>query len=585
MSTIKEALLEQINSGNIDVAYELIDNNLHKEIVNLKEDSDYCALAASAYLQKENLTRAFDLISLGLLHDNHNYELYLMLGEYYGRCNIDQALLCFYQALLYCDVEEDKRVIEEYISNVVDQGASIRQVSIVLVAHNQSEQLKKCLNSIVSTVMPGLYEIVIVDNGSSDDTDEWAPEIEGLSYWREEETLEYAQAANQGIRISGTFNDVFLLDADCVLTDNSLFYLMLGLYSDSKVGAIGGITNEYVIDQKMFIDTNNMEDAQTIAASVNSPMRAAYERIIYVSDFAMLIRREAIEKVGIFDEEFMGDSYADKDFCVRINYAGLMVLLCYNSYIFKFADRNIIYGNKEIENENRKIFLNKWGFNIDYSNNARDGLIELIRAENDKPIEVLELGCAMGSTLNRIKRLWPKANVFGVEYDKAVVRVAEKMGNIIQGDVESMEIPYEIGQFDYIICADVLEHLRNPQDTLKRFIPYLKDDGYLIISLPNVRHFAVIMMLALQGRFDYASDGILDSTHLRFFTRDTAKEMIEGAGLRVVDMRRNYNGHPEDNDYINGLKKIFDVYDPEELKVFQYYFLAQKVQTAKTEVI
>ena len=576
MSTVKEVLFEQVNSGNIDEAYELIESNLHNEINNLKDDPRYCVLAASAYLEKENLTRAFDLISLGLLSDNHNYELYLMLGEYYGRSNLNQALLCFYQAMLYCDVEDDAKVIESYIKDVVDQGASIRQISIVVVAHNQSEQLKECLDSIVSTVMPGMYEIVIVDNGSSDDTGEWVSEIDGISYWHENEVLGYAQAANQGIRLSGPFNDVFLLDADCVLADNSMFYLMLGLYSDNKVGAIGGITNDYVNDQKMFIDTQNMVEAQKIVATVNSPMRDAYERAIYISDYAILIRRDAIEKVGMLDEEFLGDTYEDKDLCVRINYAGLSVLLCYNSYIFKFFNRHAIYGDNEVENENKKAFLKKWGFSIDYSNTARDGLIEMIKAENDKPIEVLELGCAMGSTLHRIKRLWSNANVYGIEYDKAVARVAEKMGNIIQGDVESMEIPYDKKQFDYIICADVLEHLRNPQDALNRFIPYLKDDGYMIISLPNIRHYAVFMMLALLGRFDYASDGILDSTHLKFFTRDTAKEMIEGTGLRVVDIKRNYNGHPEDNDYIDKLKMAFDVLDPEELKVFQYYFLAKK---------
>lgn len=577
MSAIKEKLLEYVSSGDFDRAYEHIESKLHGEINNLKSDTEYCILAATAYLQKGNLLRAYDLISLGLLSDNHNYELYLILGEYYSHSNLNQALLCYYQALFYCGNEEDKRTIEDIIINTIDQGAEVRAVSLVVVSLDQSEELKKCLNSIVSTVPPNLYEIVIVDNSSSDETYEWASQIEGITYWQSGKNIKYSQAVNQGIRLAESFNDVFLLDADCVLADNTLFYLMLGLYSDDGIGVIGGITNDYVIDQKMYIDTSDFESALKLAASINSPMTDAYEKEIFVSDHAMLIKREAIEKVGIFDERFQTDNYEDKDFCVRVICAEMSVVLCFNSYIFKFADRHKRYGVDEaLIGLDKQAFYKKWKFNIDYSNNARDGIIDMIDAEKTKPIEVLELGCAMGSTLNRIKRNWPNSKVYGVEYDNAVVSVAERMGNIIQGDVETMEIPYRKGQFDYIICADVLEHLRNPKGALKRFEPFLKEDGCMLISIPNVRHYGVIMMLALEGRFDYAADGILDSTHLRFFTRDTAKEMIEDSGFTVLDIRRNYNGHPEDNDYITKLQQSFDVREPEELKVFQYYFLAKK---------
>ena len=577
MLTVKERLFELLNSNRTDEAYDLIEANLHGEINTLKEDAEYCVLAATACLGKEDLSKAFDLITLGLLADNRNYELYLVLGEYYGRSNINQALLCFYQALFYCDVDEDCTIIESYIKDIVSQGATVRQVSIVIVTRNQSEELKRCIDSIVSTVVPEMFEIVIVDNSSNDDTNKWASKMEGISYWISKEDLGYVKSVNEGIRIAGSYNDILLLDADCVMVDNTLFYLMLGLYSEENIGVIGGITNDFLTEQKMSIGTTDFEEAKGIVASINCPMKDACERTVYVSDHAMLIRREAIEKNGIMDERFSPDTYEDKDFCTRVNISGMSVMLCFNSFVFKNADRHQKYDREEnLVEKNKSIFFDKWGFNIDYSNNARDGIIQLIKADSNKAINVLELGCAMGSTLNRIKRLWPYANVQGIEYDKAVVRVAENMGDIIQGDVETMVIPYSKGQFDYIICADVLEHLRDPQGALKRFAPYLKNDGHFIISLPNIRHYAVIMMLALEGRFDYSADGILDATHLRFFTRDTAKEMIEGAGLSVVNIQRNYNGHPEDNEYIATLRQSFDVHDPEELKVFQYYFVAKK---------
>ena len=248
------------------------------------------------------------------------------------------------------------------------------------------------------------------------------------------------------------------------------------------------------------------------------------------------------------------------------------VLLIVFLFLFVIASGN----KKEVADANREAFRSKWGCNIDYSTRARNELLVFMKDDRNKPIEVLELGCSMGATLSRIKRMWPKAGVHGVEYVDTVARIAASMNDVIQGDVENMEIPYKQEQFDYIICADVLEHLRDPEGTIKRFMPYIKKGGHFIISLPNVRHFSVCLSLALLGRFDYADEGILDSTHLRFFTLGTAQEMIERTGLKIEEVQRNFNGHPEDNELIKKLKGAIEVEMPDELKVYQYYFFASK---------
>ena len=137
MKTTKEQVQGLLGEGNIDEAYKLINEKLHDEITYLQSDSEYCVVAAETFLCKENLSVAFDLITTGLLIDHKNYELYVVLGEYYGRKNVNQALLCFYQALFYCYDENDSKVIEEYINQVVNEGASLRRVSIVIVTKNQ----------------------------------------------------------------------------------------------------------------------------------------------------------------------------------------------------------------------------------------------------------------------------------------------------------------------------------------------------------------------------------------------------------------------------------------------------------------
>ena len=87
-----------------------------------------------------------------------------------------------------------------------------------------------------------------------------------------------------------------------------------------------------------------------------------------------------------------------------------------------------------------------------------------------------------------------------------------------------------------------------------------------------------MQMLMQKGRFDYADRGILDRTHLRFFTKKTASEMIEGCGLEIVEIREHYNRSNNDGaDFVNALKQVVSIDDPEEMSVYQYYFKACKL--------
>ncbi len=88
------------------------------------------------------------------------------------------------------------------------------------------------------------------------------------------------------------------------------------------------------------------------------------------------------------------------------------------------------------------------------------------------------------------------------------------------------------GPFEAIVCADVLEHLADPLTVLRRLLPHLAPGGAVIVSIPNVAHLWVRLGL-LAGRFDYADRGILDRTHLRFFTRRTLMALLAEAGLAI----------------------------------------------------
>jgi methionine biosynthesis protein MetW len=144
---------------------------------------------------------------------------------------------------------------------------------------------------------------------------------------------------------------------------------------------------------------------------------------------------------------------------------------------------------------------------------------------------VLDLGCANGALAALLKERGP-VEVVGVERDPAYAAAArEHCDRVVEGDAEHVDTR-ELGRFDCLVAADVLEHLVDPWTALERYVALLDPGCRAVISLPNAAHWTTYAHLA-RGSWPRQEQGIHDATHLRWFTRRDAVELAEGAGLRV----------------------------------------------------
>jgi 2-polyprenyl-3-methyl-5-hydroxy-6-metoxy-1,4-benzoquinol methylase len=148
---------------------------------------------------------------------------------------------------------------------------------------------------------------------------------------------------------------------------------------------------------------------------------------------------------------------------------------------------------------------------------------------------VLEFGCATGYMSEVLKdRLG--CTVTGVEISPEAAEVAEQhTERVIVGDAEKIDYAAELAgeEFDVVLFADVLEHLKEPGDVLRRIRPLVAENGVVIASIPNVAHGSVRLAL-LGGEFRYRESGLLDDTHLRFFTRASIQDLFEETGYVVT---------------------------------------------------
>lgn len=154
---------------------------------------------------------------------------------------------------------------------------------------------------------------------------------------------------------------------------------------------------------------------------------------------------------------------------------------------------------------------------------------------NRTGLRVLDAGCGFATTSARIQQLGNE--VTGIDSSPEAESVAAKrLSRVIHGDVADIDLGGE--RFDVIIFADVLEHLPWPAGVLRRYLQWLAPGGSVIISLPNVGLWSV-RFAHLFGQWNYDETGVLDRTHLRFFTRRSARWLIGEAGLRIV--KTTYN--------------------------------------------
>jgi 2-polyprenyl-3-methyl-5-hydroxy-6-metoxy-1,4-benzoquinol methylase len=150
-------------------------------------------------------------------------------------------------------------------------------------------------------------------------------------------------------------------------------------------------------------------------------------------------------------------------------------------------------------------------------------------------IRVLDVGCSRGAFGAELKRRDPERIVYGIEPTAAVVYARKRLDNVAQGFFP-LDIPTSWEPFDVVCFNDVLEHISDPWTVLTQTLDYLTPNGQILASIPNVRYINVVLDLVFRGEWHYEDNGVLDRTHLRFFTRKSILEMFSAAGLRVDEL-------------------------------------------------
>ncbi len=217
-----------------------------------------------------------------------------------------------------------------------------------------------------------------------------------------------------------------------------------------------------------------------------------------------------------------------------------------------------------------------------YGDDPRTELIDLIK---ETPEHVFEIGCGSGATGMAIKEKFPDVKYIGMDSNKEAAEIAQtRLDKIIVSDIDKVPLDtfgLEKESFDLIICADILEHLYDPWKVIHDLHGYLAPEGKILASIPNAQYINQIINL-LHGNWKYEDYGLLDATHIRFFTLTEIVKMFNGAGYDITHCCGATNSSmksdtwPNDFDFGKFVLKNVTREEAFKFSVLQYLIVARK---------
>ncbi len=293
--------------------------------------------------------RAWAAICQGLRVNPENYELYVMLGNYYLDVNQEQSWLCYEHALACCQDREDRFQIQEMLRQLKDNyGSMPRRTAAVIWCHGGNGFVRQCVESVRRTLDGSRGQIVAVADRCGEQEQKWLRQQEDLVLV-ELEDPDMSRIWEKGIAAAWTDADCLLMDSDTILPEHALFWLQMALYGSREAGTAGSMSGRVVNSRlSSMLKEAGPECVERLARQINVPMRYPCEAVPWTKGAAVLIRRQVLEQAGAPKENFAEAVFMDRDYGKKVETAGFRNLLCENSFFLYQGKKGSGSDNKNI---------------------------------------------------------------------------------------------------------------------------------------------------------------------------------------------------------------------------------------------
>ena len=448
----------------------------------------------------------------------------------------------------------------------------VSKCTVILTTYNRKKQLQDTLQWLEK--VDAISNVIIVDNGSSDGTEEWLSTQQHEYIWFDEGVQGYGILWNTILSHFPVEENIVFMEAGVYPEQRCLCELANALQME-KIEIVSPMTNCFMPDKNnRVVSREELLHNRLYYQGVRD--REVYRYVLCTNWKIWAAQRELFDRSGAFEEHLCQPEDVLTDYSLRLIQSGLRQMVCRTACAFEsFARPDEIYGQADRWRNDDRVFL-KQKYDMNYFNLIPNRFVaECIQEEEDKAFKVLEIGCDLGANLFGIRSNYPKCEIYGLEINEAAVKIAKYIANVKCGNIDELQIPFQ-EKFDYIIFGDVLEHLRHPEEVVRMCRNMLKENGYIIASIPNVMHISVMEEL-IDGRFRYGDMGLLDRTHIHFFTYREIVELFQGSGYLIKYLDGiTFNTTERQRQLKKVLLELSDVTEDWMYETYQYIIKAQK---------
>ncbi len=539
---ILKKIAEEISDNRIAEALNLVEANA----VNLDEYSEFWNMKGIICLKTKNFEIAINCLKKAMEIDKYNvdaeYNLayaYEMTKNYYNALQIYNKILnsvkdddfkkeiysCIDKIYLIlesfsCDIiikNTDKKNAPEPNVNIFLGRSNILEsileddaplVSIFVLAYNNLEKYTKtCVQCILKYTKGIDYELILVDNGSSDGTFEYFKTVpyEKKKIIKVTNNIGAVFASEQAIHESrGKY--IVTIPNDVYVTENWLFNMLKCINSDEKIGMVNPVCDYVTNLQSVDLGYQNFDDMQLKASKFNVSNPKKWEERLRLITLGTMYKRECLDTIGFIDYGFFHD-FGDDDITFRIRHAGYKAILCkdvFVSHAGKITDKGADLSRKSIE-KGKKVFADKY-YGIDAwddVNNFESNMMGLIKIESDKKkYNVLGIDVLCGTPLLQAKNRLRSKGIFNTNLSafttqaKYWLDLSTICNNEVKCDrIEFIAEHFEPKVFDYIILGTPINLYEGPYKVLDNMLDLLIDDGSLLMKVRNnygFRNFCIL---------------------------------------------------------------------------------------------
>ncbi|MCR4640938.1 MAG: methyltransferase domain-containing protein [Lachnospiraceae bacterium] len=450
-------------------------------------------------------------------------------------------------------------------------------LTILLLVHNQKEQTIRAVEHLRDLAAGGEeFSLILADNASDDGLRDWAEKQEDFSYAYMDHGMEaWGSVLKQLLEAFSPDGDILLMQSRFFPAPGVLEKMRKTLYSSEQCGMAACLTTEAINGEQ-----RPGEDVQSISeASAYMEMHEKDPdfRILGPHCGMYMIKEGLLGERVLIDPDIFSLTVLTTTFTLQLIRNGYHCLLCRSSVAFeeKWEYPEALDGMLG-SGRDHELMKKRWGMHY-FGMSANPWIRGLIDADEMAAVSVMELGCDCGATLLDIKNHFPNARTIGCDISEAAIEVAKSCTDqAFVADIEKEDMPVPEESLDYVIFADVLEHLRDPAKALRYVLKLLKPGGKLIASIPNVMHVSVMRQL-LRGDFTYTETGLLDRTHIHLFTFNEIVKILKESGFEAeIVADRPIPLTDEDRRLIDGLMSLGGGAERFMFEAFQYHVRAKR---------